>query len=154
MDSGYSSGVPLLPLVRPDRKLKVIFMLDVSEDIHQGAFELQKAERYIRSKGLPFPKIDYTTILKQPINVFTDPEQQAAPTIVYIVPVKDPQGCAASTDPSFDPVKEFATTYKTTHLTYTPDACNRLARYMSSLVVHNKELLYNVVKNRLQPISQ
>ncbi len=148
MDSGYSSGVPLVPLVRPDRRLKLIFMLDVSEDIHQGAFELQKAERYIRSKGLPFPKIDYTTILKQPVNIFSDPESPETPMIVYIVPVKD-QSCAAQEDPSFDPEKEFTTTYKTTHLTYTRDACQRLARFIRSLVIHNKELLYSVVQNRL-----
>lgn len=153
MDSGYSSGVPFIPLVRPDRGLKLIFMLDVSEDIHQGATELQKAEAYIRSRGLPFPRIDYSTILKQPINIFADPERPEVPTVVYIVPVKDPQAGAASEDPTFDPEKEFNTTYKTTHLTYTREACERLARFMKSLVVHNKDRLYNVVQSRLPNIE-
>ena len=150
MDSGYSSNIPLVTLVRPERNLKLIFVLDVSEDIHKGATALKKAEEYIRSKGIPFPKIDYDGILNQPINIFSDPEKPEMPTLIYIVPVKAPVFMGNQGEEPFDPEKEFNTTYKTTHMTYSPQACDRLERFIEWLVIQNKQQLYDAVQQRLK----
>ncbi len=145
MDAGYAYNLPLPPLMRPDRAVDIILILDVSEDVYEGFAEFKKAEAHIRTEGWPFPPIDYTKLGKQPVTVFQDTSNPTVPTVIYYVPMRD------STAPTaLDPAKEFLTTYKTSNFSYTRRDIDRLMGLIRTNIISSKEQLYAAINERVQ----
>lgn len=95
IDAGIACNIPVVPLLNADRGIDIIIILDASGDI-LGAPELKIAEKYARNHKLPFPKIDYSSINKQPYSIFDD--GAGVPVVLYIPMIKN-----NSYDSSFDP---------------------------------------------------
>lgn len=107
VDAGLAFNLPTPPLLRPQRALDVIFILDSSADIGTAG-ELKKAERYANQNNLPFPKIDYDQAKTQAISVFRDKNDAKIPTIIYMPLIKDPNLPGIRNNPrfiNFDPKK-------------------------------------------------
>lgn len=144
MDAGYICNLPIKPLLKDERLVDIIIVMDASQDVHKGASELKKAEAEIRSQGLPFPVIDYSGITTHPVNIFVDPLDPRAPVVIYMLPTKDDMY-----DPSFDPAKEFMTTYETEHFSYAVKDIEKLVGLIKFNIVSHKNDLVRAIKARL-----
>jgi len=79
-DSGFKMNLPVPPLLRPERQLDAMVIVDVSEDDMGG--ELAKVEAWARHNGYAqsFPIINYDGITERPMSIF----ESSALTVVYI----------------------------------------------------------------------
>lgn len=149
-DSGYAFNVPLPPLFNKERNLDIIICLDASGDVHQGegAADLRKAENYFRQTGQTFPPIDYTDIISRPVSVFENKNDPTCPTLIYVVPVKNPNYKATSKNG--DPAKLFSTTYSTSKFTYKRDDVEWLSGLVQFNMDDNKEEIYEAIKKKVE----
>lgn len=144
MDAGYISNLPIRPLLHDQRAVDIIIILDVSQDVHNGAAELKKAEEEIRQQGLPFPPIDYSEVAASPLHVFVDPLDLRAPIVIYLVPVRQ-----ELYDKTFDPAKEFYSTYQTINFAYDASKVDKLAGLVKHIIISHKNEIVNAIKIRL-----
>ena len=143
VDAGVAFNLPIVPLMHKQRAVDIIIVLDSSQNVHKKAGDLQKAEAYMKEKGYPFPRIDYTDITKKAVNLFID-KDPAVPVVIYIVPVKN------SRLPELgDPEKEFYTVYQTTNFSYKRKDAERLIDLVRSNIVDNKELIMDAIKQKI-----
>jgi phospholipase A2 len=86
VDAGIDTGNPLPVLIKPERKVDIIVLLDSSEyagDVKKAKLEeLAIALRYARRKGHPMPNITEQD-MNQPVVVFED-KDPSVPTILYV----------------------------------------------------------------------
>lgn len=61
IDAGIAFAVPLPPLLRAERPVDIIIVLDMSYNPIIGT-GLKKVEAYAREHGLPFPAVDYSKV--------------------------------------------------------------------------------------------
>jgi cytosolic phospholipase A2 len=107
VDAGLSFNLPLPPLMRKERAVDIIIVLDASSPINKGE-ELQKAQTYLKAKGIKIPPINYEAINSSIYSVFYDPEDTSIPTIIYMPLVKN------SNYSNFDPLscsKDYCSTF-------------------------------------------
>ncbi|MDR3550250.1 MAG: hypothetical protein P4L31_02470, partial [Candidatus Babeliales bacterium] len=97
VDAGFDSNFPLPPLLRSERAVDIIIMIDASTI---RANELRDAEKNMLHRGLDMPSIDYG-IIDQPCSIHHDSLSPNKSTIVYIPLVKNP-----SYHDNWDPCKE------------------------------------------------
>jgi phospholipase A2 len=84
VDGGIDFNLPLPPLLRPERNVDIIFVLDASESV-AGGEELKAAEIYAAKNNLKFPKIDYSNIDKSAVNIFgLEESDPTVPVIIYM----------------------------------------------------------------------
>jgi phospholipase A2 len=143
MDAGYIYNIPLPPLLKEERAIDIIIVLDVSQDVHKGNTEFKKAITDLTIQGIQLPPINLRNI-KQPISVFTDPDNSHIPTIIYIVPTVE-----IGYDPLFDPAKEFSTTYNVANFAYSKEAINKITGLMRYIITKNKNLIYQTINDTI-----
>lgn len=143
MDAGYIYNLPLPPLLKKERAIDIIIILDVSQDVHKGNTEFKKAIADLTVQGIQLPPINLRNI-KQPISVFADPDNSYVPTIIYIVPTKE-----SEYDPSFDPAKEFSTTYNVANFAYNKEAIDKMTGLIRYTIAKNRESIYQSIKDTL-----
>ena len=90
IDAGCCVNAPLPPLLRPERALDVVFVLDARPtdfDANDSKDVLRKWEAFARAKGQRAPRaVAYAGIGARSFTVIEDDEQRAsgAPTLVYM----------------------------------------------------------------------
>lgn len=100
VDAGIQFNNPTVPLLRPERAVDVILILDASNEVLTGGTgELRKAEQYSRDHGLKFPPIDYTKASSANCAVFEDPKDPTVPVVVYL-PLRKNPGYQKGWDPA------------------------------------------------------
>lgn len=89
-DAGIAFNLPYPPVSgeRPERKADILIFLDTSANVVEAP-ELKLAQKYAKSRGLLFPKIDYTAIHERAISIFMDRTNSEVPVVVYMPFVKD-----------------------------------------------------------------
>lgn len=143
MDAGYISNLPIRPLLHTERAVDIIIIIDASQDVHQEASELKRAETEIKKLSLPFPHIDYEGISQRPMSIFVDPLDKRAPIVVYIIPVKQ-----ANFDARFDPAAEFNGTYFTGKFDYNDHDAANLIGLVKHIVATNADKILDLIKMR------
>lgn len=142
MDAGYAYNIPLPPLVKKERAVDIIIIIDASEDVHNGTPEFRKAIADLSQQGISLPPIDFTSILEKPVNIFNDPNNPQTPTIIYIVPVKQD-----AFDPAFDPAKEFETSYETAHFSCKKAVIDKLTGLIRFSIAASNDAIINSIKD-------
>jgi phospholipase A2 len=152
VDAGLAFNLPTPPLLRPQRALDIIFILDSSADIG-SAGELKKAERYANQNNLPFPKINYDQAKTQAISVFRDKNDAKIPTIIYMPLIKDTSLPSIKTNrrfDDFDPKKCVEKDYCSTfNFKYEPEEFETLTLLTEINISDNSELIKKVFKDVL-----
>jgi len=87
-DAGVDFNLPLPPLLRAERAVDVIIMLDASEDI-KGGSQLPDAFDYARRKGINMPQFDYSDIEQRACTIFKNEQDPRVPVIIYLPRIKD-----------------------------------------------------------------
>lgn len=139
--NGNRLNLALMPLLRPERDMDVIFVCD-SSGILENAPALKAAEDRARASGLKFPRIDYTDIHKKPISIFIDERDATVPIIIYMPAVANP---ALGT---FDPTR--APFAATTNFTYLPSQSETLVRWTEATMVTYKDLIIEQLKKAVE----
>lgn len=145
MDSGYDFNLPFPPLLKKERKIDIIIVMDASASVHTGAPALQKAVKYAESRKIPLPKIEFDSITNKQVSVFTDENNKTTPTIVFLAPIKNEHY-----DAKFDPEKEFKTTYATTKFIYNSNDVKKLSGLVRQNIIDNKKQIFDAIRNKIE----
>ncbi|MFA6991090.1 MAG: hypothetical protein WC192_03485 [Candidatus Babeliales bacterium] len=145
MDSGYEFNLPFPPLLKKERKIDIIIVMDASANVHKGASALQQTVEYAKSRGIPFPSIKFDSITEKQVSVFADEGNTTAPTIIFLAPVKN-----YNYDAKFDPEKEFKTTYTTTKFIYNSKDVKKLSGLIRQNIIDNKSLIFDAIRNKIE----
>jgi phospholipase A2 len=140
VDGGLSINIPFPPLLRPERNVNIIIVLDNSTG-NLGS-ELPKAEKYAKSHGLKFPKIDYRSIGKA-ISVHKDPADIRVPVVIYI-----PLLANRDFDSEFDP--RTASYCGTFNLKYTPEQVAQLSGLTQFTMQQNQDIILETIKEWIE----
>lgn len=136
-DAGVDCALPFPPLLRPARKIDIIVVLDASRD-RSMLRALRKSEAYAKSRGLPFPPLDYAEASQQIVSVHESADP-LVPTIVYIPLAEQPDYYHG-----WDPSTESFTA--TLNFTYTPEQVRKLSGLTYRAAHHAKDALFGAVK--------
>jgi phospholipase A2 len=145
MDAGYSINLPFPPLLKKERKIDVIIVMDASADVFKGAPALSQSVKYAKSKGIPLPKIDFSAITRRQVNVFADNEGTKAPTVIFLAPVKN-----KNYDPKFDPEKTMGKAYATEKFVYKGRDVEKLSGLIRQNIVDNKRKILDAIRNKIE----
>lgn len=145
MDSGYDFNLPFPPLLKKERNVDIIIVMDASASVHEGATALQKTVDYTKSRGIPFPSIKFDSITDKQVSVFANENDASTPTIIFLVPVKN-----KNYDANFDPEKEFKTTYATTKFIYNSKDVKKLSGLIRQNIIDNKSLFFDAIRNKIK----
>ncbi len=107
VDAGLDFNIPLPPLLRKERAVDIIVVLDNSATV-AGAPALVKAADYAKRKNVQFPQISLEKELK-PCTVFKDVNNPNIPVIIYMPLVKNP-GYSKTFDPNDCTQKSYCNT--------------------------------------------
>jgi Lysophospholipase catalytic domain. len=142
MDGGYAYNIPITPLVKKERAVDIIIIMDASQGVHNGNQDFKKAIADISNQGIALPPIDFSTDINSSISIFADPTNPKVPTIIYIMPYKED-----GFDPSFDPTKEFSTTYKTADFSYKESDIDKLTGLIRYSIASKKDTIIGTIKD-------
>ena len=152
VDAGLAFNLPTPPLLRKERALDVIFILDSSAD-EGTAGELKKAEKHARDNNLPFPAIDYDLAKSQTLSIFKDQANPNIPTIVYMPLIKDMSLPGIQADrrfDDFDPKKCIEKDYcRTFNFKYEPEEFETLTLLTEINMVDNSDKIKELFKELL-----
>ncbi len=135
VDGGYVSNIPLISMLKPERKIDIIFILDNKQEINSVAKNLKIAEDLVYKYGFKIPDIDYTNIKN--INIF---KKEGCPTIVYI-PLKKNENYSKD----FDPANAYFC--NTINFYYTRKKAELLAGLTKHTILENKKLILDLIYN-------
>jgi cytosolic phospholipase A2 len=140
IDGGLFFNIPLPALMKKERKLDMIIVLDHSANIENGQ-ELRKAERYAKKCNQKLPKITYRKLHTKAMSLFVD-DDPTIPMVMYIPLRKN------SEYSDFDPIQNMRTDgyCHTFNMQYTPEQVCEL----SGLTQFTMESLKEQVKDALQ----
>mmetsp|Transcript_16499 Transcript_16499/g.39438 ORF Transcript_16499/g.39438 Transcript_16499/m.39438 type:complete len:1357 (+) Transcript_16499:109-4179(+) len=159
-DAGINFNVPVPPLLRPERGVDVMVMVDArafaSEESVDESHELTCAAQYARDHGFSFPKLPASKLKgmgARPCTVFGGEEsdeggrkrarRKHAPMVVYLPLVKN-----EAVDPLLDPVNDdWASFYE---FQYEPKNFKRLLRLARENVLTSKQLLLDAIRRAVQ----
>lgn len=144
MDAGYSCNLPLHPLLKKERAVDLIIVLDAGADVHDKAPDFQIAIKDAEAKGFYYDSIDYAAIVDKQINVIPGRDHDT-PTILFMAPAKN-----ETYDSHFDPKKEFGTTYNTKNFFYKANDVKKLSGLVRQNVIDNKDLILNAIKAKIE----
>ncbi|MFA6527126.1 MAG: hypothetical protein WCT20_01750 [Candidatus Babeliales bacterium] len=145
MDHGYSTNLPLVPLLKKERKVDIIFVMDASGDVHDSAPELQEVIKIANSLGVHFDPIHFDEVASHQLSVIKGKEGTSAPTIIFVPPVKNEHF-----DPTFDPKKELRLSYPIFKFRYTPEEINKLSGLLRQNIIDNKDLIMNAIREKIE----
>lgn len=140
VDAGLDFNIPTPPLLRPERTVDIIIVLDASGNV-AGAPALHKAEEYAKRHGLKFPKINYENIDKTICSIFQSADP-SIPTIIYFPLIKNERYG------SFDPAESIKTSYaKTYNFKYSAEQINELSGLTEFSMKENKDRIIEAIKH-------
>jgi cytosolic phospholipase A2 len=152
LDAGYAFNLPFPPVLNRKRNIDVIIAMDASVDVHQGANELKKAERYAREKHYPFPPVDYKAITQKPVSIFRDDHNPGCPILIYIVPqVNKNNPClkkALDKKKSCSMANLFATIYPTGKFTYKAEDVEWLVKTIRLTINDYRDDMVKAIKQK------
>lgn len=138
VDAGVYCNLPIIPLMRPERKVDIIIVLDASKDI-ENLHELRRAEFYAKVKGLNFPHINDLSADKRICTVF---ECTNTPIIIYMPCVKNKEYS------DFDPHESISSNgyCHTTNFAYTKDQIYELSGLAEFNIKQSKDIILEVIR--------
>jgi phospholipase A2 len=136
VDGGHDFNLPFPPLLRNERAVDIIIVLDASSG--QIAGELQKAEQYARTRGLKFPTIDYSKV-GNICSVHTDADP-AVPIVIYMPLVKN-----SNYQNGWDPTTAAFT--DTMNLKYSRNQIFLLSGLTQQNMLESQQTILQVIKN-------
>jgi len=145
VDGGYISNIPLLTLMHAQRNAQIIFILDVSEGVHNNAPDLQKAAKELKNLGYSLPPIDYKRAVTDPISIFSDTNDPSTPLIIYVAPIKNDRY-----DKNFDPVKEMKLRYTTARFIYNRQDIDKFVGLILFNILDNQKLIFNAMRKKIE----
>jgi phospholipase A2 len=86
LDAGIDCNLPLAPLLRPERTIDIMIIIDASSDAADGK-ELTRAAQYAHAHGLPFPAIHFVST-GAPVYFFGGTGKE--PLIIYLPLIRNP----------------------------------------------------------------
>jgi len=136
-------NLPFPPLLRPERQLDIILVMDASASV-KDAPALAKAAEYARIHGLKFPPINLHNIDKKIVSVFKDETDSTIPVVIYFPRIANP-----AYENGFDPDPDKTAFCGTTNFAYKPEQFELLRGLMDTAVVGNKEIIVDEIKQRI-----
>ncbi|MBM3893511.1 hypothetical protein FJ365_03890 [Candidatus Dependentiae bacterium] len=143
VDAGMAFNLPFPPLLRPERQLDIILVMDASASV-KDAPALAKAAEYARIHGLKFPPINLHNIDKKIVSVFKDETDSTIPVVIYFPRIANP-----AYENGFDPDPDKTAFCGTTNFAYKPEQFELLRGLMDTAVVGNKEIIVDEIKQRI-----
>ena len=140
-DAGYAYNIPITPIVKKERAVDIMIIMDASQNVHEGTPDFKKAVADFNNQSIPLPQIDFTQEIQQPVTIFRDTTNNNTPVIIYVIPCKE-----TGYDSSFDPAKEFYTTYKTSDLSYDRTAVEKLTGLIRYSIANNKDRIIRAIQ--------
>lgn len=132
VDAGFAFGLPFPPLLR--RNIQVYIVCDATSDVlSEIGNTMHPVQSYARDHNYPFPSIDYRTITKQKISVFAEPENPAAPVVIYI--------------PNFD-------SFSTLKTSYTPKEFDEVMLGIERAITDNVATIKQALALKIVPNSR
>ena len=140
VDAGIDFRIAVPPLLRPERNVDIIIILDNSD--RALGTELHDAEKYAQLHGLKFPPIDYS-IINQPYSVHQDPNDLSVPIVIYFPLLKNNNYCDG-----WDPwAADFTTVY---NFTYTQEQSYLLAGLTRYSLNEGKPVILNTIRDWIE----
>lgn len=89
IDAGLDYDAPMLPTLNPARNIDIIILVESGSNVNWSG-SLTILQKVAQERGYPFPHIDYEHARTHPYSIFDDGPDSAAPTIIYVPLVKNP----------------------------------------------------------------
>jgi len=135
VDAGIDFNLPFPPLLRPERDVDIIIACDYSAGIWTSS-ALKGAEEYAQTRGIKFPKIDYSTVAKDIISIFKDED---GPVVIYLPLIKN-----SEYSDDFNPQNaKFCNTF---NFEYSSSEFELLSGLTKFNIVSNKDLILGTIK--------
>ncbi len=142
IDAGLDFNLPLPPLLRPERAVDIIIVLDASaSNIVNPAAQLKLAEKYAQKNNLKFPTIDYNATKNNCSVHYGDPKT-GTPTIIYVPVIANP---GYQNGWYLDP-KDSKNYTSTNNFKYTDDQVMQLSGLTEYTVIASKEIIKEAIK--------
>lgn len=136
VDAGIDFRIPTPPLLRKERAIDIIIIMDASD--RPLSTELHLAQAYAQQHQLPFPKINYQHTT-QPFSVHGIGNSLGAPIIIYMPLVKNP-----AYHNGWDPrTAGFTSTY---NFKYKQEQTYLLAGLTRSTFIEHQQDILNIIK--------
>lgn len=138
LDAGLDCNLPLHPLLRSERNIDIIIILDASAS-NTIAEELLKAQLSANNNNHLFPPVDPQIVIHEHCTIFTGTN---TPTILYIPLIK-----CISYDSAFDPQESCKNGYcKTTNFVYKPEQIDQLAGLTKHIICKSYPMILNTIQ--------
>jgi len=148
IDGWYGCNLPLVTLMHAQRNAQIIFVLDVSEGVHNNAPEFQKGIKELRNLGYVIPPIDFERAVKDPISIFSNPHDPWSPTFIFVAPIKNDRY-----DANFDPEKEMRIRYNTARFIYNEKDIDKFVGLILFNIIDNQKLIYDAIKEKMETLK-
>ncbi|MBY0110176.1 MAG: hypothetical protein K2X90_03640 [Candidatus Babeliaceae bacterium] len=143
VDAGLDFNLALPPLLRPERAIDIIIVLDASASVvTDPAAQLKKAQEFAQKNNLKFPIIDYS-ITKNNCSVHYGDPQKNIPTIIYIPVLANP---GYQNGWYLDP-KNSENYTSTNNFIYTRDQVKQLSGLIEYTVLTSKDRIIDAIKH-------
>ena len=137
-DGGYLANLPLESLFNQKYKSNIVFVVDNSAVLLQGAL-LKDMEFQLKKKGYLLPNIDYNAVQTQNFSIFKS-DKKNVPTVVYFSLRKD-----STYSKNFDPqLEKFCST---TNFFYSKKQADLLMGLSRHVVNNNKKEIFDLIRS-------
>ena len=151
-DAGWAIGDPIPPLLRPERKMDIIFVLDVNDQLFGGpAVHFALAEKYAKQNNLKFPPIDLNKAATQNVSVFGDPKDPSQLVIIFVPYIQNkklitPYGNYDAQKAALTP-GGFANTFA---MAYGREEMNLVSGFVRENLIYIAGTIRDVIKQRIE----
>ncbi|XP_057705231.1 cytosolic phospholipase A2 delta [Corythoichthys intestinalis] len=86
IDSGHHINIGCVPILRPEREVDIIIVLDYSWNPKDIFKEIKRTAAYCKDHDIPFPNVDFTHLEEEApreIYIFEDLENPKAPIVIH-----------------------------------------------------------------------
>lgn len=143
IDAGIDCNIPIAPLLRPERAIDIIIILDASAGVL--GTQLYNAQMHANKWGYPFPRINYN-LINQPCSIHWDKSNNQAPMVIYLPLIKNP-----GYDNDWDPFKvAFTSTY---NFIYSPEQTQLLSGLTSYNMSQSMPLIMDMIAQWIESKS-
>ncbi len=142
VDAGLDFNLALPPLLRPERAIDIIIVLDASASVVTNpAAQLKKAEEYAQKNNLKFPIINYSTT-KNNCSVHFGDRQKGIPTIIYIPVIANP----GYQNGWYSDPKNNESYTRTNNFIYNRDQIKQLSGLVEYTIIASKDTIVDAIK--------
>jgi hypothetical protein len=136
LDAGYDFNLPLPPILRKERSVDILIVVDASTD---REYVLQTAEAQAHKNSYRMPSINYATI-NQPFSVHHDTEATDKAVFMYAPLIKNEHYLDG-----WDPLQASFTSVA--NFVYTQEQSAMVANLMKHNIEENKDVLLTALRN-------